>query len=460
MKELSLKKKLTIIRFYFNGLSYDRIAKKALVSKGSVSSVVSEFKAGELHHSLTVANDIETLRELSVSLEKHSLIPSQALVGISVLNMLREMNIEPLQIQHCTDLYNTLEENKVDMESLLKIASELYELYEHTGLTFTELQTKYNDLTSEVARLTPLAKQAQKQDEQISKQNRNLKELEHAITKQASKHATLNQSIAKKEIKEETLLNKIRGLEDKAVKIEERLANGTTNLNRLAVPGISPADLTSVTNMIERIASHHNIKSVTTMDKVLSELGKVDTYFDLDETIKTKRNELMDIRKTVKREKQKFQRINIKNIQLEKEQIAHKAILEEQQRYHNQQIALSNSIFNKEITHFHTEISNKISKSIKEINELKTVAHNVGIETGTFQTIRTANAIINDLVSIALGEFNGTAFNIKQANLVFLYGSHTWLSQHQNAGNVSNLLLDWTDKVIQCFKLWHPESTE
>jgi len=46
MEKLSLKKKLFVIRLYFEGLSYDEIAAKAGVSKGTVANIITELKAG------------------------------------------------------------------------------------------------------------------------------------------------------------------------------------------------------------------------------------------------------------------------------------------------------------------------------------------------------------------------------------------------------------------------------
>ncbi len=45
MEKLSLKKKLLVIKLYFEGLSYDEIAAKAGVGKGSVANVITELKA-------------------------------------------------------------------------------------------------------------------------------------------------------------------------------------------------------------------------------------------------------------------------------------------------------------------------------------------------------------------------------------------------------------------------------
>jgi len=41
MEKLSLKKKLFVIRLYFEGLSYDEISATAGVSKGTVANVIA-----------------------------------------------------------------------------------------------------------------------------------------------------------------------------------------------------------------------------------------------------------------------------------------------------------------------------------------------------------------------------------------------------------------------------------
>ena len=48
MQKLSLRKQLAIVRLYLGGLSYDEIATKAAVSKGTVANVVADLKAGQI----------------------------------------------------------------------------------------------------------------------------------------------------------------------------------------------------------------------------------------------------------------------------------------------------------------------------------------------------------------------------------------------------------------------------
>ena len=48
MQKLSLKKQLTIVRLYLAGLSYDEIAARCGVSKGTVANVIADLKAGRI----------------------------------------------------------------------------------------------------------------------------------------------------------------------------------------------------------------------------------------------------------------------------------------------------------------------------------------------------------------------------------------------------------------------------
>ena len=46
MEKLTAQKRISIVRQYLSGLSYDEIATKTRVSKGSVANVVTDLKAG------------------------------------------------------------------------------------------------------------------------------------------------------------------------------------------------------------------------------------------------------------------------------------------------------------------------------------------------------------------------------------------------------------------------------
>ena len=63
MEKLSTKKRLNIARQYLSGLSYDEIAAKSSVSKGTVANVVAELKGGGFPEATDAAEHIDLLRE-------------------------------------------------------------------------------------------------------------------------------------------------------------------------------------------------------------------------------------------------------------------------------------------------------------------------------------------------------------------------------------------------------------
>lgn len=70
MQKLSLRKQLAIVRLYLGGLSYDEIATKAAVSKGTVANVVADLKAGQILDVQELVEQLELLRELAVDLHR------------------------------------------------------------------------------------------------------------------------------------------------------------------------------------------------------------------------------------------------------------------------------------------------------------------------------------------------------------------------------------------------------
>ena len=82
MEKLSAKKKETIIRLYLSGFSYDEIATKTGVSKGTVSNVIADLKAGKFLEAADVGEHIELLRELSQDLRRLKLPPGQCAIEL------------------------------------------------------------------------------------------------------------------------------------------------------------------------------------------------------------------------------------------------------------------------------------------------------------------------------------------------------------------------------------------
>ena len=58
MQELSMNKKMRIIKLYLDGYSYYEIAKKVSVSKGTVSNIIAALIAGQFPELSTIPEEI------------------------------------------------------------------------------------------------------------------------------------------------------------------------------------------------------------------------------------------------------------------------------------------------------------------------------------------------------------------------------------------------------------------
>lgn len=95
MERLTAKKKLAVVRLYLAGLSYDEIAARSGVSKGTVANVVTELKAGTVPEAADVGEHIELLRELSIDLKQSNLTLGQCAMGLILLTRISECGLDP-----------------------------------------------------------------------------------------------------------------------------------------------------------------------------------------------------------------------------------------------------------------------------------------------------------------------------------------------------------------------------
>ncbi len=108
MPELSMRKRLNVVRLYFQGLSYEAIVTRAGVAKGSVVNVINEVKAGHFPQIRNLEDEVEALREVAVGLNRTQMSVSQAAVGLVVLQELQSLGVEPGELEQVLALFRQL----------------------------------------------------------------------------------------------------------------------------------------------------------------------------------------------------------------------------------------------------------------------------------------------------------------------------------------------------------------
>ena len=108
MKEISRDKRLEVAQYYLLGHTYKEIEEETGVAHGSIANIVSEVERGVLSIPGTAFDQVNDLRQLSFDLKKKALEPSQALLGISLFERVRELGISPEDFEKWSELVKAL----------------------------------------------------------------------------------------------------------------------------------------------------------------------------------------------------------------------------------------------------------------------------------------------------------------------------------------------------------------
>jgi predicted transcriptional regulator len=143
--QLSPHKVSKILRGYFLGLPQIKIAKEAGVDQSSISHYASRFKemaaevgilaAGKEYQ---VMNEVESLRSLSVELNKSKLTMEEAKQGHNIIKAFLKLGISPEQhlalIEVC---------KKVDDSGFAEAAVHLSQIETHIGTSYHEVMSGF-----------------------------------------------------------------------------------------------------------------------------------------------------------------------------------------------------------------------------------------------------------------------------------------------------------------------------
>ena len=133
MERLTAKKKLAVVRLYFSGLSYDEVAAKTGVSKGTVANVVAELKAGVIPEAADVGEHIELLRELSLDLKRSNLTAGQCAIGLILLTRISECGLDPADIDRWPMILKMVR-NEDDTKEFVRLIYSIQEVQQRSGL--------------------------------------------------------------------------------------------------------------------------------------------------------------------------------------------------------------------------------------------------------------------------------------------------------------------------------------
>ena len=148
---LARRKQNAVLRMYFDGLSYDQIARHAGVGKGSVEEIIRRLKSGEYEEFQDIHDQVETLRDTAVMVrKKFSGDLERAHVGSVAWAALDRLGVDPAKVPEWARMCEDLASSDVPAAKFVDIAMWSWQLQKELGKPLLELPQHLEALTEKV----------------------------------------------------------------------------------------------------------------------------------------------------------------------------------------------------------------------------------------------------------------------------------------------------------------------
>jgi hypothetical protein len=181
MKEINLAKKQQVIRLFFAGLSYDEIAQKLGIAKGSVVNILDEFREGKFPLPLGMTEYLDALRKLVVDMYKHGLTVSALKSYVHLDLKLKEMGVSSGQVDEWLDICQAISTESVSNSQFVSVALELAKATADTGIGYESALATHKAKVEAIKALDAKFDHKKKKLESITKA---IAAAEEAFTKQ------------------------------------------------------------------------------------------------------------------------------------------------------------------------------------------------------------------------------------------------------------------------------------
>ena len=306
MPELSMRKRLNVVRFYLQGLTYEEIVSKAGVSKGSVVNVINELRAGRFPQVRNLEDEVEALREVAVGLRRTHMSVSQAALGLVVLQGLESLGVEPDELEQVIALYRQLSPEGMETASFVRAAMTLEEVQDRTGkdpeelmVWLEELDARTRELEQQCEEMAPLAQEVtdlRRQRDSLVRErvtlNSKTENLDIQVEEQEQRLDWLQEEVGNTERLIEELGRRFLQREGEAQEVEHRMNEARRGLDEINRLGLSLARLPELAAQLTAAAQHQGIDSEHFLDWFIYCLQGASSLLGLDTLIKAKQEEL------------------------------------------------------------------------------------------------------------------------------------------------------------------------
>ncbi len=392
MERLSARKKVAIVRHYLSGLSYDEMAVKSGVSKGTVANVVVELKAGKFPEAADVVEQIELLRELSLDLKRSKLSPEQCAMGLIVLNRISECGLDAADIGRWPLILKSAA-TEDEAQELVRMIYSIEEVQRRAGVSLEDLDNKVHELEKKAADLEPMSRQHEDYRKQLADLTKQRDDLANIVANLGEKYKLLNPRVKDMEKREQDLSRRIKDMETRAEKAEATLATLSKERQRLLEAGLSPEALAEFSQRVQSIAHRHHIAPAELRDRLLQELENLDQGLGLEEK-----------ERAIALARQERESLKAVVASLKQEKTSLEASIKNTREKVSGEIAKIVPAAMDAVNRLVEELRRGHDEALVEVGRLRDETLEVGKEVGRYEEMLQANQWLTELFAIVQGD--------------------------------------------------------
>jgi hypothetical protein len=142
----------------------------------------------------TQFDQVNDLHQLSLDLKKKGLDPSQALLGISSFERLKQLGVNPMDLDRWSELVKTFAPADFPVKDFFESAARLYQLERDEGKSFEILTEEYIKLEEKSRRLRT-------ETDSLAQEKGRLSEEVNSLTSQATNIKKTNEELQNNRVK-------------------------------------------------------------------------------------------------------------------------------------------------------------------------------------------------------------------------------------------------------------------
>jgi predicted nucleic acid-binding Zn-ribbon protein len=437
MEKLSAKKKLTVVKLYLSGLSYNEISVKTGISKGAISGIIAELKAGVFPEFADLADQVDVLRELSLNLKHSSQTPVQCAVGLAALNRIHECGLEVADINRWSEIIKMAGGDDT-AKAFIDMVYRIQDAQKETGLTIDEIDNKFQGLQNKLTELQPTLTELDEKKDEITELEKKRDDLAPVVDSLEQKYSTLNPIVKDLQERQGNLLQQIKKEEDITASTQAALATWSKENQKLAKAGFTIEALVEFNDKVLVIATHHHIPVPALRERLLHELEVMDKGLGLETLVKSKQAELEKQQKELTSVKNKIKEHKGTIGTLAEQQAALEAGITVTRDNISQEIAKIVPAAKDMLKTFNGELHRGGDEILGTMQHVKDQTFDIGKEVGRYEGIVEANHWLVDLFALMKGSDSIEAMRVKTILLPVIRGAQPWMKHNQEKLGVNS----------------------